>query len=439
VVYFKSRQVIKLSRHTRQRKEEKEKKFFFVLHSIIYIQHQHSMYVVGPFDMMNIAPMQNPSDLYSYYSPSLYQPFGQFDDHNQWGSTDTSVGVPPQHPGSLQYHPQMYTPSPHDIPRSPFDYPPPHAYPHYHPAFPPSTYAGPPSTGTSAFDMSWNSHNLSMQQQMQVVAQQQMTPIGAGPISNKKPSAYDGYPSAGVGDMLAQHMNSVDLGNTDTNNYDNGTHDNIQNVNVLSPRQQQQQQQQQQHYQSNSSHLSLSRPSQTPASSGPKSYASVVSADTINPASNKSTPSISNLTVRSAEYNNSLSNFSNDTYNSRSNTQQQQSRNGTTGYNSRNQSNTEGFLNWRNNNSSSNSRDNQNSSNYSDRSSNKRQNYPLSRTINNSMNGSNSASAMEGNNQEVFETRKRNHQYNPKDFNLNPKGARFFVIKSVSNQINLFK
>jgi hypothetical protein len=41
-------------------------------------------------------------------------------------------------------------------------------------------------------------------------------------------------------------------------------------------------------------------------------------------------------------------------------------------------------------------------------------------------------------NQEILDALKRNHQYNPKDFNLNPKGARFFVIKSVSKTISLF-
>ncbi|CAF0900376.1 unnamed protein product, partial [Didymodactylos carnosus] len=35
-------------------------------------------------------------------------------------------------------------------------------------------------------------------------------------------------------------------------------------------------------------------------------------------------------------------------------------------------------------------------------------------------------------NQEILDNLKRNHQYNPKDFNLSPKGARFFVIKSYS-------
>ena len=285
----------------------------------IYPIKRIDLFFLGHFDLMNMPTMQNPNDVYSYYPPSLYQPFGAFDDHSQWGSTDTSGNVPPP-PGPMQFHPQMYTPSPLDIPRSPFDYPPPpfHGYPHHHPGFTPSTFPGPPSTGTSAFDMSWNPHNLTMQQ-MQVAAQQQMTPIGGGPASNKKPSVYDEYPTGGVGDMLAQHMNSVDLGsnaaNDDTHNYDNGTNDNSQNVNVLSSKEQQQ------HYQTNSSNLSLSsRPSQQPSSNGPKSYASVVSSDTINTNSNKSTSSVPNIPVRSTvqstsnernnNNNNTTSNFS---------------------------------------------------------------------------------------------------------------------------------
>ncbi|CAF2404260.1 unnamed protein product [Rotaria sp. Silwood2] len=348
--------------------------------------------------------MQNPSDIYSYYPPSLYQPFGTFDEHNQWTSTDTSTGIPPPPPGPLSYHPSMYTPSGLDIPRSPFDYSAPHAYPHYHPAFTPSTFPGAPSTGTSAFDMSWNSHNLPMQ----VGVQQQMPPIGGGgPISNKKPSVYDEYPSTsgGVGDMLAQHMNSIDLSNNNNNlqNYDNGKNDHTQNnVSVLSLKEQQ-------NYQSNSSNHSFARPSQT-SSSGPKSYASVVSSDTINSTSNKPTSSISDLAIYST--NERTSNISNDTLNTRSNTQQL--RNNTAGYNPRNQqqqqqsSGSGDFLNWTNNNSDRSSHNNNT----------KRQNYPSSRTKNG--------------NQESLETNKHNHQYNPKDFNLNPKGARFFVIKSYS-------
>ncbi|CAF2579568.1 unnamed protein product [Rotaria sp. Silwood2] len=450
-------------------------------------------YPTNHYDLMSIPPMQNPNDLYSYYPPSLYQPFGTFEDHSQWGTADTSGNVPPPPPGPMQFHPQMYTPSPLDIPRSPFDYPAPHhAYPHYHPGFTPSTFPGPPSTGTSAFDMSWNPHNLSMQQ-MQVAAQQQMTPIGGGPTSIKKASAYDEYP---VSDMLAQHMNAVDLGssttNDDTNNYDNGTNDSTQNVNVLSSKEQQQ------HYQTNSSNLSLSsRPSQIPSSStssGPKSYASVVSSDTINTNNNKSTSSVPNMPIRSTvqsstnEHINATSNFSNDSTNSRSNTNMrgnnnnttnnysQQTRNGTGGYNSRNQqqqqqqqqSSTSGGFNWTNSSLSSNSRGNNTnnntssnyynsgSSNYYDRPSysqqqqqqtssnnNKRpnlnyqQNYSSSRTANNMSNGSGATSAIgqqpiSAANQETLDSLKRNHQYNPKDFNLNPKGARFFVIKSYS-------
>ena len=305
---------------------------------------------------MNIPPMQNPNDLYSYYPPNHYQPFGTFDEHNQWGSNDTSAGVPSL--GPLQYHPQMYTPTGLDMPRSPFDYPPPpHGYPHYHPGFTPSTFPGAPSTGTSAFDIPWSPHNLTIQQQMQAAAQQQMPPIGGNnSTTNKKPSIYDDYPSANtnVGDMLAQHMNSVDLGN----NYDNGINEHTR----LSSKEQQQ-------YQTNSTNLSLSRPS------GPKSYASVVSSDTINSSSNKSTPSISNSS------------------------NPQQIRNITSGNNSRyQQSSANGnYLNWTNNNNSE-----------------------------RSVKKNSSSRLTNGGNQENTQ-----HQYNPKDFNLNPKGARFFVIKSV--------
>ena len=436
--------------------------------------------------------MQNPNDVYSYYPTNLYQPFSTFDDHNQWGSTDTSGALPP---GSMPYHPQMYTPSPLDIPRSPFDYPPPphHAYPHYHPGFAPSSFAGPPSSGASPFDMPWNPHNLPMQQ-MPVAAQQQMTPIGGGLTSNKKPSAYDEYPSGGVGDMLAQHIGSVHIGgshaNDDAHNYDNEANDGSQHVNSLAS------QDQQQHYQTTNNHLSLSsRPFKAQSSSnGPKSYASVVSADTINPNSNRSTPSVSNVPARSFvqssgaaanERNNASSNFSNDPSSSRSNTNSrgnnnqnnysEHTRNGASGYNNaRNQqqppssaSGGGGLLNWTNTNSPSNSRGNHSSSttyynsssaNYYDRSSypqeqtsgtsnnnntghnrrqnaNYQQNYPPSRTSNNMSNGSGSTAGqqpMTPANHQLLDTLKRNHEYNPKDLNTNPKGARFFVIKSVS-------
>jgi hypothetical protein len=286
------------------------------------------MYISDRFDIMNMSPMQNPNDLYSYYPTSLYQPFGTFDEHNQWGSTDP-----------LQFHPQMYTPTGLDISRNTFDYPPPtHPYPpQYHPGFT-------PSTGTSPFDMSWNPHNHSIQQQIPL--------IGSNNNNNNKSSIYDEYPSTngGVGDMLAQHINSVNLGNNDTTN----------NLNILSSKDQQQ-------YQINSTNPSLSR------SSGPKSYASVVSSDTINSTnSNKSIPSNSNLTIRSTNEQNPRG------YNSRYQQQQQQQQQ-------------QSFPNWTNNN------------NNSDRSSNTKRSSETP-----------------------------DHQYNPKDFNLNPKGARFFVIKSVS-------
>ncbi|CAF1995083.1 unnamed protein product [Rotaria magnacalcarata] len=361
-------------------------------------------YPTSRFNLMNISPMQNPNDMYSYYPPSLYQPFGTFDEHNQWTSTDTSAGIPAAAPpGPLQYHPQMYPTSGLDMSRNPFDYPPVHAYPHYHPGFTPSTFPGAPTTGTTAFDMPWKSHNLSMQVGIQ---QQQIQPIG-GQISNKKPSVYDEYPSTsgGVGDMLAQHMNSIDLSdnNNRMRNYVNGRNDHTQNFSVLSSNEQQ-------NYQTSSSNHSIARPS---SSSGPKSYASVVSSDNINLPSNKSTASISNTTIHST--NERTSNISNDTSHTRSNTQQY--RNNTAGYNPRHQQqqssgNNGNFLNWTNNNSDRSYNNNNTSNNNA-----KRQNYSSSRTVNS--------------NPESLETSKTN-QYNPKDFNLNPKGARFFVIKSYS-------
>lgn len=363
--------------------------------------------------MLNISLMQNPNDLYSYYPPSLYQPFGTFDDHNRWTSTDTSAGMPPPPqapPGPLQYHPQMYPTSGLDIPRNPFDYPPAHAYPHYHPAFTPSTFQGAPSTGTSTFDMPWNSHSLSMP----VGAQQpQIQPIG-GQISNKKLSVYDEYPSTsgGVSDMLAQRINSMNLSdnNNHIQNYDNGKNDHTQTFSVLSSKEQQ-------NYQSNSSNYSIARPS---TSSGPKSYASVVSSDTVHMPSNKSNQEVSNLPMNST--NERTSNVSNGNLNTRSNTQQ--FRNSTAGYNPRGQQqqqssgNNGDFLNWTNNNSDRSVNTNTNNA--------KRQNYSSSaaasvpRTVNS--------------NQTHLEGLKNTHQYNPKDFNLNPKGARFFVIKSVSHK-----
>ena len=453
------------------------------------------------YDLMSMSAMQNPPDHYSYYAPSLYPTFGPFDDHSQWGAADTSGTVLP---GTMPFHPQMYTPSPLDLSRSQFEYPPqPHAYSHYHSGFAQSNFAGPPSTGTSGFDIPWNLHNLAMQP-MQIAPQQQMTPIGGGLTLNKKPSVYDEYPSASVGDMLAQHMNSVDLGGGPTNEeshaYDNGAND---PGHMLSSREQQQHQHHQHHYQSSNNNLSLSsRQSQAPppSSNGPKSYASVVSADTLSANSNKSTPSVSNVPVRSSiqsasneHHNDSTPHFSNDPANSRSNTNMrgnnnnqnnmnnynQQPRNGSGGYNPRNQqqqqpsSTSGGFLNWTNNNTSSNSRGNNHnsggsstyynsgSSNYYDRpsyssqqtfsssnnasspsnkrpNSNYQQNYSASRTTNNMSNGGGSSAATGSQpitpaNQEILDTLKRNHQYNPKDFVLNPKGARFFVIKSVSS------
>ena len=60
--------------------------------------------------------------------------------------------------------------------------------------------------------------------------------------------------------------------------------------------------------------------------------------------------------------------------------------------------------------------------------------------MNNMSNGNAEASGngqlqMSAANQEILDALKRNHQYNPREFNLNPKGARFFVIKSVSSNL----
>lgn len=272
--------------------------------------------------------MQNLNDLYSYYPTNLYQPFGAFDEHNQWGSTDTPTSFPPS--GPLQFHPSMYPPSGLDLSRNLFDYPPPpppHAYPSYHLGYTPP-----------AGDMSWNSHNLSHQQQMPL-------------IGSKKPSAYDEYPSShsGVSDMLAQRMSGVNLGNNDSNNLPTFAS------------------KEQQAYPSNNTSLSSARPS------GPKSYASVVSSDTINSASNKNMPGIRSTSHPSA-----------DSFTSQSSRH--------TRYQPQSSPSNGGLLNWTNQTS---------------------ENAKPSRT--------NFAPPSDS-----------EHQYNPKDFNFSPKGARFFVIKSVS-------
>ena len=337
------------------------------------------MYVIDRFDFMNISSIQNPNDLYSYYPPNLYQQFGPYDEQNQWGSTDASTGIPSHTP--LPYHPSLYTSSGLDIPANPFDYGPPQAYPHYLPPFTPSTFPGAPTTAANTFDMSWNSHN-------------QLSFGSNSSTLNRKPSVYDEYPSTNVGvsDMLAQHINSIDLSSNDTHNYDNNSNEHTQKMNMLSSNEQE-------HYQTtNSNNLSLPR---TSSSSNPKSYALVVSSDNKNV---KSTQSVSNFNIHST--NEHSSNISNDLHQNRSgynhSHQQQQ-----TFYN-------RNFLHWTNQNSD-----------YSANTNIQRQNNStLSRTLNS--------------NSEIPDVLKRNHQYNPKDFNLNPKGARFFVIKSVSKKSFFF-
>lgn len=236
---------------------------------------------------MNMSPMGNPTDLYSYYPTNLYQPFGTFDEQNQWGSTENS-STP------LQYHPSMYPPTGMDLSRNLFDYPP-SAYSSYHLGYTPPMG-----------DIPWNS-----QQQ-----QQATLPVNG----NKKFSMYDEYssntnPTIG-NDLLAQQMSTMNLGNHD--------------VNPLPG------------FVINQSH-----------SLAPKSYASVVSSDTINSTNQKSTSVIR-----------STSNISNDSFTSPTQSRYNRDRPSSNG-------------NWTTN-------------------------------------------------------KTPEHQYNPKDFNLNPKGARFFVIKSVS-------
>ena len=238
---------------------------------------------------------------------------------------------------------------------------------------PPFTPSTFPGTLSTTFDMPWNSHN--------------QLSIGSNSSTlNKKPSVYDEYPSTNVGisDMLVQHINSIDLSSNNTHSYDNNSNEHTQNMNMLSSKEQE-------HYQTNSNNLSLPC---TTSSSNSKSYALVVSSDSTNA---KSTRSISNFNIQST--NECSSNISNDLHQNKPgynhSYQQQQT------FHNRN------FLHWTNQNP--------------DRSSNTNIQHSSSRILNS--------------NSDIPDILKGNHQYNPKDFNLNPKGARFFVIKSVSQRI----
>ena len=253
-----------------------------------------------------MSPMTNPTDLYSYYPTNLYQPFGTFDEQTQWGSTENS-STP------LQYHPSMYPPSGLDLTRNPFDYPP-STYSSYHLGYTPPQG-----------EIPWNLH------------QQQQPPAAMSMIGNKKSSMYDEYSSntnnyhapMAVNDYLAQQLSSMNLANNDAHPLPGF-----------------------------SSHLT--RPS------GPKSYASVVSSDTINSTSNKSSPTIRSTT-----------NLSNDSFSN------QQSR------------------------------------------------YNRDRPQPSSSSTSSNGSLLNWSTTTASTKTSSEHQYNPKDFNFNPKGARFFVIKSV--------
>ena len=385
--------------------------------------------------------MQNPSDLYSFYPPSLYQPFGTYDEHSQWSVPDSSGsgGAPP---GPSQFHPQMYTPSALDMPRNPFDYQSmPHAYTQFHPGYNASSFSGPATTAASSFEMPWNPHALSIQQQMQVAAQQQMTPIGGGLPSNKKPSAYDEYRSTGggVSNMLAQHISGLDLDphqkNEYMHHYNNDLQDRSQHAGVFSFKEQQQQT-----YQSHmNNHAPLPQQSQVSSSTGPKSYASVVLSDTAYMNSNKPIPSMSNSSARSQgpmsgnDRSTAESNFGHDSFNSRSH--QQPSGPSAAGYNLRHQQQSYGNevqFPSSNNSGQSNTRHQQPpSNNHNNNTTNSRRQPTSSPRIQN--NASNSASTTSEKSHEALANLKHSQQYNPKDFNLSPKGARFFVIKSVSN------
>lgn len=424
--------------------------------------------------------MHNAADMYSYYPQNLYTSFNVFDDQTQWTSVETPANV---QPGQVPFHPSMYTPSPIDISRGGFEYPPaPHHYPHFHHPFQHSPFAPPPTTGASGFDIPWNHQNVSMAP-MTVAPQPPMAPIGVGLPASKKPSTFDEHSASGGSDKLAQQFqSSVNIGATsnhdEANSFDNGNHDNS----AMSSSKEQQQ-----CYQSATNHMGFASHASAliVSSNGPKSYASVVGTDMMNPNSNKSIPSVSNLPVRSMptgpshEHLTADGNFSNDSNNVRSNLNNrtannfnntnnyaQNNRTASSGYNPRDskQSNPSNpnAVNWSNQSPLTNTRgsnqNNNSTSTYYNRQAYSQQQNPSMSThyLNNRRNnsyhqnthsssrgahsGSNGSASSAGDsqqpmtaaNEEVLDKLKQNHQYNPAEFNLNPKGARFFVIKSVS-------
>ena len=296
----------------------------------------------APFDLINLNQMQTPNDLYSYYPSNLYQPFGSFDEHNQWGSPELSGSFPPT----------IY-------PATTFDYPAAAAaaaaptYPHYHLGFGPSGFASSSPTGNSALDMPWNHPNLSPQSHIQ------LAPIQSPMAANKKSSIYDQYASNNASmpvDRLAQQMNSINLNNeTRFHQYDPNSYGNS----------------------------SASQPAV------PKSYALVVSSD----PTPKTNPKPS-LNDRSTSFHSDSFLFP---------SQQQQT---------------------------SSSIPTARTSAAAAATANPTVNHST-RAMNNNIRRENRSATTNNNNSEFVENLKRQHQYNPKDFSLNPRGARFFVIKSV--------
>jgi hypothetical protein len=382
-----------------------------------------------------MPPTQNLNEVYPYYTSNMYQTFGSYEDHHQWNSTDLpgNVTLPPPPPtGHLPFHPHMYTQPSYDVSRSSFgDYSStPHAFSHYHHGFTSPSYANQSATAPSPFDMSWVAHGVSAQPQQQHMhlasVQPSMTSMNTGPISNKAPTVYDDYASVGVGigDVLAQQMSTMDLGHENRYyKYDQGTYDSATQATGLSS-------EEQQTYSSNPTHMNAVARSSSPPT-GLKSYACVVSSDKIN-RNNSNKPSSttnSNQSIRSTDYMSTHQQSNPSSIEPFHSYSQQQSsgvhRTPHTGSSNFRTNSNQKSSHYHNNNTTWDSSERTRNTN------NRRQNYSSARTNNNVAKSDSDATGHM--NQESVESLKRAHPYNPKDFNLNPKGARFFVIKSVSN------
>ena len=371
--------------------------------------------ILGHFERLNMQTIRSPTDSYSYYTPNMYQGFSSFEESNQFASTDLAGNLGSA-PGPMTYHPSLYTPSPpFDISHNVFDYSSaPNPYSHYHPMGfnHASNFSGPgSSTAVTNFDMFWSPHNLSHQHQQQ----QQQQPIPMGPIQTSVPStaslnsmahdkqtSYDPYlssTSSRLPDILAQRMNLMQLANTPISQdvyqqYHQTPNETGSNVGNFS--------------QNQASFTSLSNNVSSSSSNYQKSYALVVSSDSNTRNSMKQTsinPNHSNSNLNRLSNNGNLS-------------QQQAS-----GY-------------------QKNFHAEQNSFSASSDYHNSNPTVKLSERSMNNNDGANrrqisgrhkSATKGENPNQDALGNLVQQHQYNPKQFNLNPKGARFFVIKSVSS------